>query len=885
MMRICYLVGEYVSHRRAAAGLSKALTRAGAQLVVEPAAADVVVLHDEIPAFESYFARYPALRDRYVVGYSVWEDHHVSEARRSSLAMLDEVWTPSRFTTSILSQVHDNVVRVPHVVERLSPSADSVTTCRRKIGFNSRCCYFYAITRPGDPRKNVAALLDAFDAVHRQHPEARLVVKQYGPIDRRIGELAGVVSIEDTLTRSAIAALHAVCHVYVSPHRAEGWGLSIADAMASGNAVVATDYSGSQDLLSEHDGYPVPYTLVAATADDCRKMPGLWGPETRWAEIDPDALVAAMEAAFDNRADDDRRWRATAIVARYGIERVARRLRDALTAIETRRRERPARERRAVPRERPVVGLFHRPEPERDVILGRMHAVDALIAGYAQHGRACDYAVFAPHRWVEQADAELRGRGPWMTVHSRRGLDVRLATTPVDVWHDAQLNTSVPFEMRKQASGHFPVTILHHTISYRHLIGSRWLPFLLARPEPYDSMICSSNAAAAAMKKLLSRVATEFEAAHQVDIHYRGRLDVIPLGVDTSRFAPGDPRPARERFNIATDAFVFLWVGRLSAIDKADLLPLVQAFAELNQEHPKLVLVCCGTERKGDTLGNAIVDYARALGVSDGVRVLTDVREHLADLYRAADVFVSPSDNLQESFGLAAIEAMASGVPQVCSDWNGYRDTVVHEETGLLVPTYWAAIDDAINTCVSTASWHHDHLLLSQAVAVDVRQLIGSLRRLIVDTPLRQSMGRASRKRAVEQYDWRHIVAAHEKLWVELIAQAREQPAPTAKLDYLRPSYAEAFSHYPTRLLPNDAQLRITAHGRRVARAEIDAPTHHDKVWSYLDHELLRRLVTALHASPAGVSAQQLSLQHELSSTEVQRHLMWLLKYDIVELT
>lgn len=56
-------------------------------------------------------------------------------------------------------------------------------------------------------------------------------------------------------------------------------------------------------------------------------------------------------------------------------------------------------------------------------------------------------------------------------------------------------------------------------------------------------------------------------------------------------------------------------------------------------------------------------------------------------VWKVADGFTSLSDNIQETFGLVVVEAMASGLPVVASDWNGYRDLVVPGETGWLVPT------------------------------------------------------------------------------------------------------------------------------------------------------------------------------------------------------
>ena len=56
-------------------------------------------------------------------------------------------------------------------------------------------------------------------------------------------------------------------------------------------------------------------------------------------------------------------------------------------------------------------------------------------------------------------------------------------------------------------------------------------------------------------------------------------------------------------------------------------------------------------------------------------------------VWHAADLVVSLVDNIQETFGLVIVEAMASGLPVVATDWNGYRDLVVDGETGFLVPT------------------------------------------------------------------------------------------------------------------------------------------------------------------------------------------------------
>ena len=78
----------------------------------------------------------------------------------------------------------------------------------------------------------------------------------------------------------------------------------------------------------------------------------------------------------------------------------------------------------------------------------------------------------------------------------------------------------------------------------------------------------------------------------------------------------------------------------------------------------------------------------RNLGVFDRLRLKIDFADaEKRDLLAASDLFVSPVDNVQETFGLTPIEAMAAGLPSVVSDWDGYRDTVQHVEHGFRIPT------------------------------------------------------------------------------------------------------------------------------------------------------------------------------------------------------
>ena len=146
----------------------------------------------------------------------------------------------------------------------------------------------------------------------------------------------------------------------------------------------------------------------------------------------------------------------------------------------------------------------------------------------------------------------------------------------------------------------------------------------------------------------------------QVHPGARGRVDVVPLAVDLPRFAPGPAGPARERFGL-TGSPVLLTVRRL--VRRMGLENLLAAVPALRAAHPGLQLVVGGTGYLADDLRRR----AAELGVADAVVFPGFVAEEdLPELYRAADLFVLPTLEM-EGFGIVTVEAFASGVPVVAT--------------------------------------------------------------------------------------------------------------------------------------------------------------------------------------------------------------------------
>ena len=163
------------------------------------------------------------------------------------------------------------------------------------------------------------------------------------------------------------------------------------------------------------------------------------------------------------------------------------------------------------------------------------------------------------------------------------------------------------------------------------------------------------------------------------------RTAVIPCGVDTALFRPGDREAARARLD-AGDAPLLLYVGRIAPIK--GLETLLDAVAGLRAERgSKVQVLVVGGEADEPTDGHE-ADIRRrvdALGLRDVVRFVgAQPQETLRDYYVAADVTVLPS--YYESFGMVALEAMACGSPVIGSRVGGLATTVRDGVTGYLVP-------------------------------------------------------------------------------------------------------------------------------------------------------------------------------------------------------
>jgi hypothetical protein len=282
---------------------------------------------------------------------------------------------------------------------------------------------------------------------------------------------------------------------------------------------------------------------------------------------------------------------------------------------------------------------------------------------------------------------------------------------------------------------------------------------------------------------------------------------VIPLGVHTADFASdaADRARARAALGVGEDVTLVLFVGRLSFHAKAHPHAMYQALQRVAERTGRPVtLLQCGyvaAERIGEAFRTGAATFCPDVPV-----LFTDGRDPAArsDAFAAADIFMSLSDNHQETFGLTPLEAMAAGLPVIITDWDGYRDTVRDGVDGFRIPPFAPAPDIASGLDVdhATGLLTYDRYLgnACMTVSVDHEHLAACLTQLVEEPHLAQRMGEAGRRRAQADFDWSVIHCRYRSLFGDLAASRRAEAAHVAAARP-RPSRADPFtiySGYPT---------------------------------------------------------------------------------------
>jgi glycosyltransferase involved in cell wall biosynthesis len=211
------------------------------------------------------------------------------------------------------------------------------------------------------------------------------------------------------------------------------------------------------------------------------------------------------------------------------------------------------------------------------------------------------------------------------------------------------------------------------------------------------------------------------------DNYHPSMVEIIPMGIDTGKFHPGETKPSQSK--------TVIYVGRLIRQKGIDLL--VKAFARVVREIPDARLEIIGYGPEKDNL----VRVLKAEGIDDAVKIIDTIPHvDLPQVYARARILALPS-LIGEGLGMTPAEAGASGVPTITFGLGGTAELVIHEKTGLVVNP-------------------------------DCASLMEGLTRLMTNDRLADELGSNARHRVEQKLSWEKISAEFDALFSEIIGRS-----------------------------------------------------------------------------------------------------------------
>lgn len=425
--------------------------------------------------------------------------------------------------------------------------------------------------------------------------------------------------------------------------------------------------------------------------------------------------------------------------------------------------------------------------------------------------------------------------------------------------------------------------------------------------EEWDAVICTSNAVKSNVENILQARIEELKQRLGIARITVPKLPVIPLGLDTQRFSftEKDKNAARAKFGIPHDAITILYAGRLSFHAKANPVQMYSCLeSAASATKQKIYLIESGWFAN-ESIEAAFEEAARHLCPSI-TRLPVDGRnkDNHKNAWAAADIFCSLSDNIQETFGIVPLEAMASGLPLIVTDWDGYRDTVRDGVDGFRVPTIspraGLGADLAYHHATGVDSYDMYCGNNSNLVSVSESALRNAFVELIGSSSLRSKFGDSGKEHVRDNYDWKTIIPRYEELWSEL-ATIRKASLHSQVSNHARdgkdtrgvwPARLDptlSFGQYPTAQLTENTVFTIWTGNFDLAFGKYKKQTrlrmvNYTNLIIPAEDEVKQVIINATASHPEPATADRLLYKvSALRKPYVLRSLAWLCKIGILE--
>ncbi|MGZ3402724.1 MAG: glycosyltransferase family 4 protein [Phenylobacterium sp.] len=420
---------------------------------------------------------------------------------------------------------------------------------------------------------------------------------------------------------------------------------------------------------------------------------------------------------------------------------------------------------------------------------------------------------------------------------------------------------------------------------------------LTAPVHPWDAVICTSPSVRDAVGEMFDQWGDYLGERTGGGSPPRPALPVIPLGVDAQRFADLADRPqarakVRAQLGLAEEDVLVLWVGRLSFFEKAFPQAMFQAIQRAaKMSGVRLHFAMAGWFPGGERDRGLYEEAARRHAPDTPIHFLDgNDRQLVSELWAGADIFTSLVDNIQETFGITPVEAMAAGLPVVVSDWDGYRSTVRDGVDGMLIPTLGGprsgfGANMVQRHLAGIASYQAYVGEVAQYTAVHVGRAADALAALASSPELRRKMGAAGRARVASTFDWPVVARQIHALADEMsgVRLASPDPVIRQRADPVRGDPFVAFAGFPSQVFAPDtplkaapgvdgAHMRATIGGLDEAFANLRAPM-----------EECARALDLLASGQAASSREVLAAFPVARRRMVEMGLAWMCKLGLID--
>ncbi|WP_417428481.1 glycosyltransferase family 4 protein [Halpernia sp.] len=246
---------------------------------------------------KSYF------ENKYNIAFWAWELESFPEESKVFFSLFNEIWVPSNFCTEAISKVSPiPVIKIMHAIEieKTNFNRSDFNLPEDKFIFLSMFDYYSSIVR-----KNPLGVIDAYEkSFGKNNSEVLLVIKsslsKEFPKEKkllmdRIGDNKSIILIEEILEQNKLYSLMNSCDCFVSLHRSEGFGLTMAESMYLGKPVIGTAYSANIEFMTVNNSFLVKYEMID-TGDNYSFV----GGKSIWAYPDISHAAELMKFVLEN---------------------------------------------------------------------------------------------------------------------------------------------------------------------------------------------------------------------------------------------------------------------------------------------------------------------------------------------------------------------------------------------------------------------------------------------------------------------------------------------------------------------------------------------------------------------------------------------------------